>query len=390
MVNFGWVRFEISNNGENMSNCKGFLSKCFVSFARIVALVYLVAFVFAGSSCSGPPPENICDENCQKDFFYCFRQVKTCEQICSLQEGEKVSCVKLLDSSLDMHSFREERKKLIISFKREDCERCRAAFALWQKGKDCSEGEMRCRWSYNVGGTVGRLLQKCVEVFGRYTWSQGRLCTEGDGHPCVKFGEKYLCLGCKDRADCFRSETCEVGSDGKGRCIQCRSDRDCRRFHRLSLNYCVDGRCVACRSDADCKPLYTGLRCIDGRCACREDADCQKYGFIGCDAKTGKCQRCSAEKNKCSELFPGKRTLCSVGRCLIICNDSSPCDDGFNCLKVTSQVGVCIHACDDSAQCRALGYRFCREGICRMCESDRDCPRGLSCSQNYFCIRKRR
>lgn len=314
--------------------------------------LWLCVWVLLLSHCS--PSLSPCDEICQHNMFLCFHQLRSCEEVCSLGAGETVTC--------ESTPVEEGAKASIVSLINKDCGPCRSALAVWQKGQDCQEGQARCSKTITSTGLNGYLLQKCVAIQGRLTWSAGRLCDNQDSFPCVLVDDRMQCLGCGLDVDCAKGERCNRATN---RCEQCVGASDCPG----SLPYCSrERRCVACNEDRHCQPSFSGHYCVRGSCQCEQDRDCQSAGYATCSPATKLCVSCQSD----SDCFANDlgQSKCTEGRCILSCRSDKDCSSLSNGICVGSR---CLPGCVTDADCKALGLKFCSEKRCHQCLKHLDC-----------------
>lgn len=294
--------------------------------------------------CSNTAP---CDTPCQNKIFPCFQQLRDCESICSLPPGETVKCVESTEKG-------EKRETAILSS--QQCGECRTAFASWKQGKDCDSGQEKCALKITNTGLFGYLLQKCVLILERWTWSDGRLCDAQDKFPCVEVDSQMQCLGCNTDSNCVSGETCNTTLR---RCVACTSDTNCS----------PSGRCVKCTEDSHCRPAVSGEHCSQARCVCEQNSDCQVAGFAACNTTTQTCTPCQSDSQCPVEIFGLSK--CSLGRCLSSCQNDSDCSALKQGICVS---GRCLPGCQTDTDCQILQFKFCENKRCYACRNHTDCP----------------
>ncbi len=330
--------------------------------ARLAALFVLTLLI---SRCSSGAS---CDLQCQEEMFSCFHQLRSCEQICSLPEGKTLQCLQFYRQT--------EEKTLTSKLSSFHCDSCKIAFERWTAGKDCEEGQSRCAYTITVTGLVGHLLQKCVKIQGRLTWSDGRRCDSNDRFPCVEVDNSMQCLGCGVDADCSKKEQC---STSRQHCVACANDADCPKVKPLCSS---SGRCVTCTTDKQCKSSFSGTYCIGGSCLCEQNSDCQLAGYLSCSS-LGRCEQCKTDADCPVDVF-GPST-CSNGRCI------GECSEDKDCAVLNRGVcasGRCLPGCSQHSDCEALNLKFCDSGRCRQCLSNDDCTslKEYCHPTSYLCV----
>lgn len=349
----------------------GRLGSLCAKLATLLLAVMLISRCSSGAAC---------DPQCQEDMFSCFHQLRSCEQICSLAPGKVLQCLQFKRESVE--------QTLTSKLTSADCDKCKTANEMWLSGKDCEEGQSRCALTTTATGLTGYLLQKCVRIQGRLTWSDGRRCDTNDRFPCVELDGVMQCLGCGVDEDCAKGEQCNTKTQ---RCVGCVSDTDCSKAKPLCSAL---GRCVACTSDEQCKSSYSGTYCISGSCICEQDSDCQAAGYLSCSS-LGQCEQCKTNTDCPTELF-GPAT-CSNGRCIGECTKDEDCQ-ALN--RGVCSKGRCLPGCTKNSDCEALNLKFCDKGRCRQCLINDDCsearkfchPTAYLCAQcvtNKDCPRNR-
>lgn len=293
-----------------------------------------------------------CDYTCQDDFFICFREGKSCGPLC--EENGTMSCQQ-----------KDTKDQLIkeVSFTQTDCGKCQTAWELWQLTPECEAGRLRCQRVVDASKKSTLLLQQCVTINKRLTWSDGRPCQKGDPFPCREVGGLFLCTGCNNNNDCGAG-TCDLKTNS---CTQCVQDGDCKA---PGFGRCIDGRCLSCKDDSDCRFELTGLRCVASLCVCESDDSCQQVGFTSC--QQGACVKCSDEVSCPTERF-GAGARCQFGgRCLKQCTQDGECSSYKS--GYCHPAGLCAVGCVDDEDCKVpKNTPFCVESRCRQCTKDVDC-----------------
>jgi len=175
---------------------------------------------------------------------------------------------------------------------------------------------------------------------------------------------------CSEDAECGGRDFCEDGE-----CVACPNvdcDIDCPapEYRQLVRNGCQLCACEAirvCESDDDCD----GPRVCLGAGQCEED-DCE--GSIACCDAT----ICGRDDSACADL-PNPVGCVETG-----------CPSGTECVIDSEDCAPSSCVCSDDAGW--LCTRDCAGGTCRdidpdgaACRSDRDCPRGQTCSDENVC-----
>lgn len=229
------------------------------------------------------------------------------------------------------------------------------------------------------------------------------LCRVEDG--------RGLCVECRSAGDCDEGASCHGGA-----CVvtACEDSDDCAAFPDLSV--CSDGACVQCVADGDCG---AGELCVDNvceapfRCASNDDCAESELGPI-CDLVSGACVVCAGDADcplgqacqaraACIPIGCGSVADCPVGA---VCTDgqcvaADPCSSAADCtfdprVPQCNAEGACVacvadahcgagercieeqctrpQECSTDSQCRG-GY-VCNGGLCGVCRTDAQCPRG--------------
>ncbi len=306
-------------------------------------------------------PTSPCDAKCQSDMFLCFHGLRSCDEVCSLSSQQSVTC--------KAPPVEEGADSPTVTLLASDCGACQSALLVWQQGRDCNAGQVRCAKKTTNTGLDGYLFQKCVEIQGRWTWSSGRLCDEQDRFPCVRVDGSMQCLGCGVDQDCVKGERCNQKTL---KCEQCVGASDCPGY----LPYCSkERRCAACTKDSHCQPTFSGHYCVRGSCRCEQDDDCQAAGYLTCSSTTRLCQPCQSDNDCPAEIFGVSG--CSDGRCLIPCQKDRDCSFLNNGICDRNR---CLPGCLTDRDCKALHLKYCSNRRCHQCLKHIDCP-----IQSPFC-----
>jgi 5'-nucleotidase len=184
--------------------------------------------------------------------------------------------------------------------------------------------------------------------------------TNGDGPSCTL---------CTSPAQCTREgEGCVNGHcvPGHVAClnahcvVRCDKDEDCQDELQFSeqVSTCVNGACVAphrvaCLTDGEC--THGTAMCFAGSPTCAVDADCTVEGQV---CAMGFCQPARTVCTKAEDCPNG--VACAFGYCDPF---ARPCASDGECPG-----GACV-----GGACNA---------VCGNCVEDRNCPKGLVCSEN--------
>ncbi|MBX7080548.1 MAG: hypothetical protein K1X88_15220 [Nannocystaceae bacterium] len=123
--------------------------------------------------------------------------------------------------------------------------------------------------------------------------------------------------------------------------------------------------------------------CGDGVMNADEECDGEDFGGSSCESLgyAGGSLSCAAD---CTTLDLSGCLGCGGpgGACMPFgqCGEQMPCDDVFTCIAIGNPIGTCMPPCGagcaDGTVCN-VSFDTC--GI--DCQSDIDCPRGMSCTQ---------
>lgn len=335
--------------------------------AQVWCLLMLIMFI---SNCE--LAFDNCDQICQRKFFACFRQLYQCDEICATSEDKPLTCSELPEG-VDAYS-----PPHIFSLSASDCEHCATAYRQWVSAYDCTMGQSRCAYKMTTTGMV--FLQKCVQIMGRWTWSDGRPCERNDPSPCIVLNDQPQCLGCQSHTDCQPKQQCDPNL---GYCIECVENQDCKS---TNIPYCsIDKRCVACLRDDHCHTSYSGMYCINNTCQCWDDTHCQEVGYISCSNDTKTCERCIRSSDCPPQLF-GTKSQCLSGRCL------SGCLEEADCTHYSAGIcndGSCSPGCRKDNDCIPFKMQFCIRGRCFQCLQNNHCPPSspICNKKTYQCVR---